>query len=76
MVVYVVRFLQKEILYHFVLCCSAFSLILFSVLSLAMDVLGKLCTLERNDGVIEAGLEPEAYQSLIKVLIVNDVQVV
>ena len=41
-----------------------------------MEVLGKLCTLEGNDEVIEAGLEREAYQSLIKVLIVNDVQVV
>ena len=41
-----------------------------------MDVLGKLCTLEGNDEVIEAGLEPEAYESLIKVLIVSDVQVV
>lgn len=40
-----------------------------------MDVLGKLCTLEGNDEVIEGGLEPEAYQSLIKVLIVSDVQV-
>ena len=44
--------------------------------SLAMDVLGKLCTLERNDEVIETGLEPEAYQSLIKVLIISDVQVI
>lgn len=42
----------------------------------AMDVLGKLCTLERNDEVIEAGLEPEAYQSLIKVLSISDVQLV
>lgn len=41
-----------------------------------MDVLGKLCTLERNDEVIEAGLEPEAYQSLIKVLSISDVQVI
>lgn len=40
-----------------------------------MDVLGKLCTLEGNDEVIEGGLEPEAYHSLIKVLIVSDVQV-
>lgn len=42
----------------------------------AMDVLGKLCTLEGNDEVIETGLEPEAYQSLIQVLIVSDVQLV
>ncbi|KAL9984999.1 hypothetical protein ACROYT_G007350 [Oculina patagonica] len=42
----------------------------------AMDVLGKLCTLEGNDEVIESGLEPEAYKSLIKVLIVSDVQLV
>lgn len=41
-----------------------------------MDVLGKLCTLEGNDEVIETGLEPEAYQSLIRVLIVSDVQVI
>lgn len=46
-----------------------------SVLLTAMDVLGKLCALEGNDEVIEAGLEPEAYQSLIRVLIVSDVQV-
>ena len=49
---------------------------MFSVLLLAMDVLGKLCTLEGNDEVIETGLEPEAYQSLIQVLIVSDVQVI
>ena len=41
-----------------------------------MDVLGKLCTLEGNDEVIEAGLEPEAYESLIRVLIASDVQVI
>ena len=40
-----------------------------------MDILGKLCTLEGNDEVIEAGLELEAYQSLIKVLFISDVQV-
>ena len=40
-----------------------------------MDILGKLCTLEGNDDVIEAGLEPEAYEALIKVLIISDVQV-
>jgi len=49
---------------------------MLSVLLLAMDVLGKLCTLEGNDEVIETGLEPEAYQSLIRVLIVSDVQVI
>lgn len=42
----------------------------------AMSVLGKLCTVEGNDEIVEAGLEPEAYQSLIKVLVVNDVQVI
>lgn len=42
----------------------------------AMSVLGKLCTLEGNDEIFEAGLELEAYHSLIKVLIVNDVQLV
>lgn len=41
-----------------------------------MSVLGKLCTVEGNDEIVEAGLEPEAYQSLIKVLVVNDVQVI
>lgn len=41
-----------------------------------MDVLGKLCTLEGNDEVIEAGLEPETYESLIRVLIASDVQVI
>ena len=49
---------------------------MFSMFLLAMDVLGKLCTLEGNDEVIETGLEAEAYQSLIRVLIVSDVQVI
>ena len=56
-----------------------FPLIIFGVhlvlLSSAMEFIGKLCTQEENDEVIEAGLECVAYESLIKVLVVPDVQV-
>ncbi|XP_031562325.1 AT-rich interactive domain-containing protein 2-like [Actinia tenebrosa] len=42
----------------------------------AMDVLGKLCIREDNDEVIESALEIQGYESLLKILIIPDVQLV
>jgi len=41
-----------------------------------MDVLGKLCIREDNDEVIEVAIESQAYESLVRILIIPDVQLV
>lgn len=41
----------------------------------AMDVLGKLCVREDNDEVVEMAIETQAYESLVRILIIPDVQV-
>lgn len=45
------------------------------IYSIAMDVLGKLCIREDNDEVIETALEIQGYESLLRILIIPDVQV-